>query len=356
MRARPARRLMLVCAALAWGYEPVGAQARSGPVTLVWRTSLPDWAARKLASEFSRRYPRVIVKPVSGEGHFTRWREKHVIWEDTDVVTDIGIELHPELTGNGYLSALELSLDKAGVCSWLRNPSGYYAYTHAVRFPLVFSRSLRREDEPDSLAALAEPRWRREVVLPDPESTLEAGCLYRFVAETPGLGFAWLERMRNNGVMVVMFPSSVDMARQALSPGEGVRQSLRKVGWGVSDTEARGRDLGVRPGSATSWGGGPRGATSTRRWAREGSPLLLYATAISAASAHPSESRLFVRWLIEPATQRAMERNSISHLLAGADCGRLDRESMRCLRGLAAMTPSERKALLERASSALLGE
>jgi ABC-type Fe3+ transport system substrate-binding protein len=296
------------------------------PVSLAWYTSLPI----SVAADFSRANPSILVKPVSAEDMFMRWREKRQLWNDADVVTDLGIELQPGITESGRLARMEPPSARGAGCSWTRAGSGYYAYTHAVRFPLMFRTEVSGPDAADSLAALAEPRWKGKVLLPDPESSAEAACLYRFVARKPGLGLEWLKRMRRNQAVVVMFPSSLVTI---LSRG------YDRAGWGwpfmklVDDDDK----LWSRP-------------------AREGSPLLLYASGVSAASRHAPEAGLFVRWLLDPATQRRMAEKGAFYALAGADCARLDRESMTCLRGWAGADPAEIGALLEQASAALLGD
>ncbi|MFH1619387.1 MAG: hypothetical protein ABIG11_05730 [bacterium] len=328
------------------------------PVKLAWYTSLlPGTAdlqspAQKLAAAFNKLHPSILVEPVSAEDMFMRWREKSLMWKDADVVTDVGIELHPELIESGCLVRMEPPAQSYGDggrtesghilqsppgeggdgCSWAWAGSGYYAYTHAVRYSLILRDDVSRADAPDSLAALAGPCWKGKVVLLDPESSAEAACFYRFVARTPGLGFEWLKKMRRNQAVVVMFPYSLSIAMS----NNGSIQAR----WDRSYLKLRAK------GNAKFW----------QCPVREGSPLILYASAVSASSRHPSEAGLFVRWMLDPAIQRAITGKGAFQALAGADCARLDRESMACLRGWAGADPTEISALLKRASAALLGD
>ena len=323
---------MLAGLALAAASGAADARARSPqePVSLAWYTSLPISVAAKLAADFSRANPSILVKPIGAEDMFMKWREKRQWWNDADVVTDLGIELQQGITESGTLARMEPPSARGAGCAWAWAGSGYYAYTHAVRFPLMFRTEISTSDASDSLAALAESRWKGKVLLPDPGSSAEAACLYRFVVRKPGLGFEWLKKMGRNEAVVVMFPSSLIIA---LSGG------FAEAGWGRQFMNLHDADniLWSSPAS-------------------EGSPLLLYASGVSAASRHAPEAGLFVRWMLDPATQRRMAGKGAFYALAGADCARLDRESMMCLRGWAGADPAEIGALLERASAALLGD
>ncbi|MBI4424257.1 MAG: ABC transporter substrate-binding protein [Elusimicrobia bacterium] len=318
--------LLAGLAGLAVAVRPAPAAAAPRPLRLVWRTSLPEPASRWAASEFALAHPGVVIEPVQAEGMFARWRALAVAWEDSDVVTDIGVELVPEFAESGYLAPLGPRTERSGTCP-LSPPRESWAYTHGFRFPLHLGNWAQAAPEkaPRSLAALAEPRWKGEVVFPDPSSSVEAACLYKFALDSPGLGASWLARMKENRVLLVMSPEAVKTA---------VSYKTRRAGWGA-----------LRLAQDVRW-----------RVPIEGSPLLLYATGVSAASAHGPQARKFMRWLLEPEVQRRMETARKSVSLAGGDCGRLARESSLCLRGLAEMSREEVRALIDKAEQALSGE
>ena len=253
-----------------------------------------------------------------------------------DVVTALGLDRRLALPGAAAVARLELPAGRApGLCRWVLDPGGRYAYTHTARVRLQLNRgAVADQGAPGSLAELAGPRWKGKVALLSPSDSYEADCLYRFIADHPALGFAWLEKMRENEVTLFLSVKGVL---------DAVRYGVRPVGWGVPGLRS---DPMRKETSA---------APVKSRPAREGSVLLLYATAINRRAPHPEAARVFVGWLLEPATRRYLVENGLSHdaLLEG-DCERLGREPV-CGRSLATGA-KEAEALRRRVWEALQGE
>lgn len=308
------------------------------PVRLVWYISLYVTPARKLAAEFSKRHPGISVDLARSSLLFEGRNEKGAHWEKADVVTDASIASRSELYRSGAFARLNLpaGLSPAS-CPWLRDPRGYYAYTHAAGLPLRFSISdvasyVFAQDAPDSLAALAQPRWKGKVALPAPSASFVADCMYRFVAAHPALGFAWLEKMRDNDVMLLF---------SLMAIWEALVSGVRSAIWGVPTFTRRERDIS----SGTSVGS---------RRPLEGSVVVLYATAINRRAPHPAAARVFVEWLIEPATQKYMVQNRLSYSLLEGACQRLERGPV-CGRSIKVASP-ETEEFTRKVWKALLGD
>lgn len=266
-------------------------------VRLEWHTGLSPALAEKLAAEFGKRHRglEVSVHPLL----IADVDEHAPLWRTADVLTDWGLESRSDLAASGAFARLGAGLPP-GLCPRAWDHGGYSAYTHASRISIVFLRAaVPEKDAPDSLAELAHPRWKGKVAFLAPSRYPIAVSLYRFVAAHPALGLAWLERMRDNDVLLLLTPA-------------GVREAL---------------DSGVRPVILGRHGNyKPTGFGGVRR-PREGTPLLLQATAISSRAPQPEAARLFVKWLLDPAVQRYMVENKFSLLPREDDCGNFARQT-----------------------------
>jgi len=316
--------------------RPRPAEDQGAPVRLAWYTSLHFGVALKLAARFGELHPAIRVYVRRSSPLFERGDGQGADWEKVDVVTDTGIGSHHDLLRRGVFARLHLDAGSLrALCSRVQDPDGRYAITHTARIRLMFNRkAVSEQDASDSLADLARPRWKGKVALLAPSASQEADCLYRFVIDRPDLGFPWLEKMRDNEVMFLLSSREVE---QAVSHG------IRSEGWGTPG-------FGNDPARHT-----PKGSGLGARPAREGSAVLLYATAVSGRAPHPAAARLFVNWLLEPATQRYMVENGLSHdSLFKGDCGRLERDRI-CGLNLAT-DPKAAAELRRRVWETLLGE
>jgi len=288
-------RRILLCFILAavCGRRAAGSQSPSdsaAPVRLAWYSALPETVASTLATEFAKRHPGIRVDLERASLLFEPRGETGAHWARMDVVTDVGLGAHSKLFAEGAFARLVVPAPqtrRAGdrspsQCPWVMDPRGRYAFTHAVQVPILFQRgSVAEEDAPDTLAALAEPRWKGKTVLLAPSGEPYADCLYRLIAAQPGLGFGWLERMRDNDVMLLESSGAV---------WEAVISGVRPVGWGIALP--------------------PQDASGTRT-PSDSSVFLLYATAIGRRAPHPEAARLFVSWLIDMATCRQLEQKTV---------------------------------------------
>jgi len=262
-----------------------------------WHTGMSLSLAAKLAAEFGKRHRglKVTVHPLL----ISDVDERSPLWRTADVLTDWGLESRSDLAASGAFARLNAG-HSPGLCPRAWDHRGYSAYTHASRISIVFLRAaVPEKDAPDSLAELAHPRWKGKVAFLAPSRYSLALSLYRFVAAHPALGLAWLEKMRDNDVLLLLTPA-------------GVREAL---------------DSGVRPVILGRHGSyEPTGLVGVRP-PREGTPLFLQATAINSRAPHPEAARLFVKWLLDPAVQRYMVENNFSLLPREDDCGKLARQT-----------------------------
>lgn len=321
--------LVLVLAAAAGGRAYARPPAPAGgkpPIVLSWYISLSSAAALIVGAEFSRRHPGIRLNIQPSYFLFEGGERQRQAWAAADVVTDQRLESRPALSGSGALARLEVpaAMNRA-LCPRARAPGDDYVYTFAVPLLLLFTRDgLPDGQAPASLAELAQPRWKGKVALRAPHEGLDADCLYRFVAGHPELGFSWLEKMRENDVMLLISGWALATA---------LTRRVRQVAWGIP-VHYPSSGLESRP-------------------AREGALTMLYATAINARAPHLAAARVFVTWLLEPETQSFMAANGVSLSLLQDGCKRLEKEPI-CR--AANDSPSERKAFSGKVWEALLGD
>ncbi|MBI4061707.1 MAG: hypothetical protein HY403_09780 [Elusimicrobia bacterium] len=288
--------LLLAAACFRAGAETRFPAGKAEAARLTWYTGLSVPIARALAAEFGRRHPGIVISVTRPYPLFEPGPAQGAHWEKADVVTDAGLEARLELRRSGAFARLDfLSRSLPALCPWVSDSGGDFVYTHATRIPILFHRaSVSDHDAPDSLAVLAHPRWNGKVALLAPSGSWDAECLYRFVVTHPALGFPWLERMRDNDAMLLLSPLGI---REAVGSG------VRPAAWGA--------DYRV-----TEFVG--------ERSAREGAPLMLYATAINRRAPHPAAARAFVSWLLDPATQKYMAAENMSIPLLKGACAQLE--------------------------------
>lgn len=316
--------LVIVCGLPA--FPSRAAETKLSPVRLVWYTSLREVVILQLAAEFGKRHPGIEVDAAHPASLFARNDQQEAHWRKADVVTDTGLEQRADLQGSGAFTRLDFPAARSpALCPWVLSPTGRSVYTHAAPFLITFSRAdVPDQDAPHELAALAQPRWKGKVALLAPSGLMEADCLYRFIADSPALGFAWLERMRDNDVMLLLSPHALM---------EAVSRGVRPVGWGMAGSVFK-LNFGTRP-------------------AREGSPLVLYSTAINSRAPHPAAARLFVAWLLDPATQKFMAKKNMSKSLLRGACEPL--ENTACGRSVK-VAPAEAAEFSRKVWKSLLGE
>jgi hypothetical protein len=291
-------------------------------VRLHWYSGLPVSAALGVAAEYERLNPGVELRLARPHLLFEDGPGRAAAWREADVITELELPARARAAG-GALAPLPPS--PAGTCAWSRGPGGGHAFTHAVGVPLLLHPDAAGPDAPATLAELAAPRWKGKTALLAPSSSAESVCLYRWLAAAPGLGLRWLERMRENDVLLLL-------TRPAL--WDAVESGLRPVAWGARESAP------------------PPASRVAARPAADAGLTLLYASAVNARAPHPRQARAFLAWLLEPSTQRLLGERGLSLPLLGDACGRLGGKGA-CGRGDAAA--AEADALRRRAWAALLG-
>ena len=334
---KPSARLLILLVFFArLEARPQAADAPKEPVQLAWYTSLPEQTVRELAAEFHKQHPAIQVVRASPSQLFGPGFGQAAAWGKADVITDAGFEGRPEIARESAFAPLDLPRGRSSArCPRLLEPRGAFVYTHALPLPFVYDAGpIQDPAVPKSLTALAEPRWKGKVALLAPAASPEAECFYRFVAAQPDLGFAWLERMRDNDVLLLLSPAAVM---------DAVAEGVRPLGWGVMDFsevarrgKASGRVLRTRP---------PVGPRKFH---------LLYATAINRRAPHPEAARLFVRWLVDKETQNYMSENGLVRSLFRIKCEALERGS--ACGGGAKVSPAEVEAFRRKVRKALMGD
>jgi iron(III) transport system substrate-binding protein len=251
-----------------------------------------DWYAiplpynKSVVREFEARYPGVKVRAfyAGGVQLAQRFRlEKESGRELADCVSSGLTEAFPDFRERGWLEPLDGLPSWSKRPSWSKDPKGSYFYYANFRVVLMWNADLVPDKEaPRSVSELAEPRWRRRVVLFDPSSAGVAVPLYRWVVRELGLGARWLSAMRANEALFAVNAAQMD---------EAVASGRRAVAL-TRDTEALGA---IARGAPISW-----------RVPREGTMLHMMPIAINAAAPHPHSARLFVEFLLSDAGRKSL--------------------------------------------------
>lgn len=89
----------------------------------------------------------------------------------------------------------------ASLVSAPRDPDGYWASVRVSHMVIAYNKRILRENEvPRRLSQLTRPRWRRQVLMPNP---LLSGTAFNFVAVVAGrYGWKFFEDLRANGIQV----------------------------------------------------------------------------------------------------------------------------------------------------------
>lgn len=303
---------------------------------LVWYSALPEPIVKDTLRKFSERYPWIKPDYIRVGGPMVIQRvmaEKERGVENMDVFSSGEAESYPELRRRAYTARLSNLPNVANLCDWAVDKKGHYLFGQAFKLPMIYNTRLVSDEEmPDSLAALADPKWKGKLASLDPASSGAGLNFYRFIAAQPSLGFDWMERLRANEVLLV---------GQIGPMTETVASGIRPIGVGQWDASE------IFPAQK-------KGAPVKIKYPKEGYLLQLYPTAINSRAPHPHAARLFVSWSVSSEAQAYFEREGYSHSMAKGSCERLIAGGGWTL-DIENLTPSQTKEFKEKASLALRG-
>jgi iron(III) transport system substrate-binding protein len=303
---------------------------------LVWYSALPEPVVRETLKRFEERYPWIKTDYIRVGGPMVIQRimaERERGVENVDVFSSGEAESYPELRRRTYTARLTSLPNIPNLCDWAVDKEGHYVFAQAFKLPMIYNAQLIADAEmPDSLAALADPKWKGKLASLDPAASGAGLNFYRFIATQPSLGFAWMEKLRANEVLLV---------GQIGPMTETVASGLRPIGVGQWDASE------IFPAQK-------KGAPLKIKYPKEGYLLQLYPTAINSRAPHPYAARLFVNWSLSPEAQAFFEREGYSHNMGKGSCERLIAEGGWTL-DIERITPSQTKEFKERASLALRG-
>ncbi|MDD5628976.1 MAG: extracellular solute-binding protein [Elusimicrobia bacterium] len=269
---------------LAWASHAAGVQDEGVVVWYAGTHSLHP----ALAEAFRARYPGVRVQLVQLGGpsltaRFTADQERGA--RTADVFSSGLTECYPGLRRRGWLADLRGLPHWAELPAWAKDPRGSYAFFHILRHCIAVNTELvgpgRR---PRSYAELAEPRWKDQVALVDPDTGGTGLYLARFAAAQPRLGLGWMERLRANGARLFF---------QSGQLTEAVAGGRRAVGLD--------RDVEVAEARRA-------GAPIECVFPSDGLPLQFTTVAVSSRAPHPRAARLFADWLISAEGRQAVAK------------------------------------------------
>ena len=231
-----------------------------------------------MAAAFMAAHPKTRVELVQLGGpaltaRFTADQERGV--QAADVFSSGLTECYPGLRRRGWLADLRGLPHWGELPAWAKDPRGAYAFFHVVRHCIAVNTELvPPQRRPRSYAELAEPRWKDQVALVDPDTGGTGLYLARFAAAHGGLGLGWLARLRANGARLFF---------QSGQLTEAVASGRRAVGLD--------RDVEVAEARRA-------GAPIECVFASEGLPLQFTVVAVNSRAPHPKAARLFADWLI----------------------------------------------------------
>lgn len=307
-----------------------------GEQALVWYSAMPEPVVREALKKFEERYPWVKTDYIRVGGPMVIQRimaEKERGVEKVDVFSSGEAESYPELRRRAYTARITNLPNMSNLCDWAVDKEGHYVFAQAFKLPMIYNAHFISDEEmPDSLAKLADPKWKGKLASLDPASSGAGLNFYRFIAAQPSLGFNWMEKLRANEVLLV---------GQIGPMTETVASGLRPIGVGQWD-------------AAEIFPAQKKGAPIKIKYPQEGYLLQLYPTAINSRAPHPHAARLFVNWSLSAQGQAFFEREGYSHNMAKGACERLIAEGGWTL-DIENITPSQTKEFKEKASLALRG-
>jgi iron(III) transport system substrate-binding protein len=303
---------------------------------LVWYSALPEPVVREVLKKFEARYPWIKTDYIRVGGPMVIQRlmaEKERGVENVDIFSSGEAESYPELRRRGYTARLINLPNLSNLCDWAVDKEGHYVFAQASKLPMVYNTRLISDGEmPDSLAELADPKWKGKLASLDPGSSGAGLNFYRFIAAQPSLGFDWMRKLRANEVLLV---------GQIGPMTETVASGLRPIGVGQWDASE------IFPAQK-------KGAPVKIKYPKEGYLLQLYPTAINSRAPHPHAARLFVNWCLSSEAQTYLDREGYSHNMAKGSCERLIAEGGWTL-DIETITPSQTNEFKQKASLALRG-
>ena len=284
-------------------------QSARSEKAVVWYTPLRRETADRLVAAF-RKTHRVEVSIVWGTNlelvtHFLEGLRGNKSEVDVLQLTDPG--LFANLKKRKLLRQADVP-NRLRVPHWMRDPDGFWVAPFVVTAVLAHRADrLKQGKPPRSWRDLADPRFRKRLLLPDPA---EGGPAFYWAAAMVRLhGWGFLEALGRNAAAVVPYREA---AERIASGGEA-------ISGGLSGEDA--------------WREGQKGKPVVLGIPAEGVPAIPAATALPKGAAHPNAAALFLNFLLSPAAQRILAGDGFYPALPGAapPAGRIALDKLRLL-------------------------
>lgn len=301
--------------------------------TLTWYTPLRRETAQKLATVF-RNTVGIEVQIVRGSdlelaSRFLQAVREERVEVDVLQLTDPGLIVGLKL--GGLLRKAEVP-NRLRLPHWMRGSAGFWAAPYVVTVVLGYRADrVKPADRPRSWRDLADARFRKLLVLPDPA---EGGPGFYWAAAMARLhGWDFLEALGRNAAAVVPY-------REA---AERMVRSSEAVSGGLS-----GEDV---------WRGGEKGGSVVLRIPSEGIPAIPAAVALPRGAAHPQAAMLFLNFLLSAEAQRLLAEDGFYPALPGSapPPGRIALDKLRLLQVSWERTAKEGDKLRQRLRRSLGG-
>ncbi len=294
---------------------------------VIFYTSIPDRPLQAVIAAFHKKYPWLTVSYVRKGGPVLAqqfYAEKQGGVEKVDVINSGAAEVYPDFRRKGFLARIDDLPEYPALRDIAKGPEGTYAAFLFVSQPIIWNtRLLKRDQVPDDLWEFAKPQWKDKLASGNPIGGGAALNWYSWVCDcrkqiegghtaASGLGFKWIEAMRENGILL---PGQVGPLNNAIITGQ---RPLAVSQWMGSVVEA------VKNGAPIDYKF-PRQGTMGQHWVG----------AVNAKAPNPASARLLMNWLLSKEGQIVLIRS------LGAHSARKDVDSARYFPLKGGLIPSE---------------
>ena len=253
--------------------------------TVAFYTAMEIPVAEALGRAFEAKYPGIVVqvKRSGAERVFQRiGKEEAIRLHEVDVVCSSDASHFIYWKRDGLLAAYVPEDVARHFPPEQIDPDGMYASTFALLSPIGYNTNLvKREDAPDSFAALLDPKWKGRIVKARPDYS--GTILIATFQIARDLGWSYFEKLAAQNVVQVQ--SALDSPKR-LALGESAVQADGVVSNLLLLKE--------------------QGAPVEPVYPTEGTPLITAPSGIFQSAPHPNAARLFQRFLFSLEAQQLL--------------------------------------------------
>jgi iron(III) transport system substrate-binding protein len=253
--------------------------------TVAFYTAMEIPVAEALGRAFEAKYPGIVVqvKRSGAERVFQRiGKEEAIRLHEVDVVCSSDASHFIYWKRDGLLAAYVPEDVARHFPPEQIDPDGMYASTFALLSPIGYNTNLvKREDAPDSFAALLDPKWKGRIVKARPDYS--GTILIATFQIARDLGWSYFEKLAAQNVVQVQ--SALDSPKR-LALGESAVQADGVVSNLLLLKE--------------------QGAPVEPVYPTEGTPLITAPSGIFQSAPHPNAARLFQSFLFSLEAQQLL--------------------------------------------------